>query len=316
MIRTVRARALVAAVALAAGVLGAGTSLGAPLGAPQGAARAQAPAAAELAPAADTCDSTRSVPPGKDANGAKIRKIRERGTLVVGVDQNSYHWGYRNPQTGMIEGFDIDLAHAIAKSVLGDPNKITFKAVPTARRIEAVKAGEVDLVIRTTTITCARLQEVAFSKPYFAAGQRLVVPKSAKATGIDQGLKGKRVCAAASSSSDTELKTDKHGAAEVTVVENQLDCLVLMQLGKVDATLTDAVLAAAQAAQDPTVEVVGETLLPGWMGVVVNQADADLVAWVNQALLDYKADGGWRRSYDHWLADSMGSSSDQYEYKQ
>ncbi|MER8185366.1 glutamate ABC transporter substrate-binding protein [Kitasatospora sp. NPDC094015] len=310
MMQTVRARALVAAVALAAGVLGAGTSVGAP----QGAARAQAPAAAELAPAADTCDTTKSVPPGKDVNGAKIRKIRERGTLVVGIDQNSYHWGYRNPQTGSIEGFDIDLAHAIAKSVLGDPDRITFKAVPTARRIDAVKAGEVDVVIRTTTITCARLQEVSFSKPYFAAGQRLVVPKSAKATGVDQGLKGKRVCAAASSSSDSELKSNRHGATEVTIVPNQLDCLVLMQLGKVDATLTDAVLAAAQAAQDPTIEVVGETLLAGWMGVVVNQADTDLLAWVNQALLDYKADGGWQRSYDHWLAGSMGSS-DQYAYK-
>ncbi|MEU9131530.1 glutamate ABC transporter substrate-binding protein [Kitasatospora sp. NPDC048540] len=313
MMRKVRARALVAAVALAAGVLGAGGSAGAAGG---GAGPVSAARAPELAPAADTCDTTRSVPPAKDPGGPKIKKIRERGTLVVGIDQNSYHWGYRNPQTGTIEGFDIDLAHAIAKSLLGDPDKITFKAVPTARRIDAVKAGEVDLVVRTTTITCARMQEVAFSRPYFAAGQRLVVPKSAKATSVDQGLKGKRVCTAASSSSDTELKTNRHGASEVTVVENQLDCLVLMQLGKVDATLTDAVLAAAQAAQDPTVEVVGETLLAGWMGVVVNQADTDLVAWVNQALLDYRADGGWRRSYDHWLAGSMGTSPDPYEFKQ
>ncbi|MFJ1704150.1 glutamate ABC transporter substrate-binding protein [Kitasatospora sp. NPDC088346] len=312
MTRTVRARALVAAVALAAGVFGAGTSQGAP----GGGIRAELAAAPALAPEADGCDTTKSVPAAKDADGAKIRKIRERGALVVGVDQNSYHWGYRNPQTGSIEGFDIDLAHAVAKSILGDPNKISFKAVPTARRIDAVKAGEVDVVIRTTTITCARLQEVAFSKPYFAAGQRLVVPKSARATGLEQGLKGKRVCAAASSSSDTELKANRHGAADVIVVENQLDCLVLMQLGKVDATLTDAVLAAAQAAQDPTVEAVGETLLAGWMGVVVNQADTDLVAWVNQALLDYRADGGWRRSYDHWLAASMGASPEPYEYEQ
>ena len=36
---------------------------------------------------------------------------------------------------------------------------------------------------------------------------------------------------------------------------NQLDCLVRLQLGEVDAVVTDGALAASQAAQDPTVKL-------------------------------------------------------------
>jgi polar amino acid transport system substrate-binding protein len=276
-------------------------------------AGAHAPAAAPaLTPAADTCDVTRSATPAKNPDGAAVRRIRQRGSLVVGVDQNSFDWGFRNPRTGRIEGFDIDLAHAIAASLLGDPDRITFKTVPTARRIDAIKNGEVDLITRTMTITCDRLKEIAFSAPYFRSGQQAVVPRAARITSTAQAFRGRRACVAAQSSSETELKRDPRGTASVTVVENQLDCLVLMQLGQVDTTLTDTALGAAQAAQDPGIELVGDTIAPAFMGVAVSKGAPDLVAWVNQVLADYTSGGGWQRSYDHWLAPTMGASSAQY----
>ncbi|MDI2131046.1 glutamate ABC transporter substrate-binding protein [Yinghuangia seranimata] len=254
----------------------------------------------------DTCDTKSSLPPAKNVNGAKIQKIRAAGTLVVGIDLNSYHWGYRNPGTGKIEGFDIDLAHAIAASVLGDPNKITYKAVPTARRIDALKSGEVDMIVRTMTITCDRLKDISFSVPYFRVSQSAVVPVSApEAATIDQALVGKRVCAADKSSSSTELATGKYPATSVTIVENQLDCLVLMQLGKIDTTLADTVLAYAQAAQDPGVRVEKPRIVPAYMGVGMNKADTDLIAWVNQVIADYRSSGGWQTSYDQWLRPTM-----------
>ncbi|WP_354642644.1 glutamate ABC transporter substrate-binding protein [Kitasatospora camelliae] len=299
-------RALVVAAALAAGLLGAGTSSGAAApGAVPGAVR-QAPAGGSAPALDDTCDTAKSLPPARNAGGARIRKIRERGTLVVGVDQNSYNWGYRNPQSGRIEGFDIDLARAVAASVLGDPEKITYRTVPTARRIEAVKAGEVDMLIRTVTITCDRLKEISFSAPYFEAGQRTVTPKAAKATSVAQALKGKRACSAAKTSSATELESGKWGQATTKLLDNQLDCLVLMQQGQVDVTLTDGVAAYAQAAQDPRVEVSPDTIVPAWMGIAVNQGDPDLVAWINAVLAEYRSNGGWKASYDRWLAPTMG----------
>ncbi|GJF34469.1 hypothetical protein KNE206_71690 [Kitasatospora sp. NE20-6] len=305
------AGAAVTALAVTAAVLGTGGDARTAPDRPVPAAAAAAAAAPELAPAAG-CDLTKSAPPAKDPSGARIRQIRQRGTLIVGVDQNSFNWGFRNPQNGRIEGFDIDLARAVAASVLGDPEKVTLKTVPTARRIDAIKNNEVDIIARTMSITCDRLKEVSFSVPYFRSGQQAVVPRSSKAKTVAEAFRGKRACTPASSSSDVELKRDPRGTSEIKVVENQLDCLVLMQLGLVDVTLTDTTLAAAQAAQDPTVRVLPETILPGYTGVAVNKSAPDLVAWVNQALADYRAGGGWQRSYDRWLAPSMGASSAQY----
>ncbi|RKE21600.1 glutamate ABC transporter substrate-binding protein [Streptomyces sp. TLI_171] len=299
--RNARSRTLIAAAALVAGLLGAGGSAAGAGGAP-----ALAPAAAPQSEVeADTCDTAASLPPRQEA-GAKIRKIRERGAVVVGIDQSAYNWGYRNPLTGAIEGFDIDLAHAVAKSVLGDPAKIVLRTVSTAHRIDAVKNGEVDMVIRAMTITCERKKDVAFSVPYFRVSQRVVVPKSRHVRTVDEAMRGKRVCAALNSSSHTELKANSRGAAEIRTPDNQLDCLVLMELGEVDATLTDSSLAAAQVAQDPTVELAGESFQYTYMGVAMNQNDTDLVAWVNQVLVDWKANG-WQSSYDTWLKASMGA---------
>lgn len=199
--------------------------------------------------------------------------------------------GARNPSTGEIEGFDIDLAKAIGTAIMGDPSRITFKAVPTAERVEFLQDGKVDMIVRTMTITCDRLGQVAFSKPYFKTSNRLLVPKAAGVKTFDEALKGRTSCAARSSSAEDELKANPRGSTLVSV-ENQLDCLVLMQLGKVDATMTDDGLAAGQAAQDTTVTMLDERVRPGYMGVAMKLGNDDLVARVNQVLADYQASGG------------------------
>lgn len=82
------------------------------------------------------------------ADGPTIDKIKarqgEKRKLIVGVDQNSYRWGYRNPNGGPtadLEGFDIDLVHRIAQDILGDANAVQFKAIPTNQRIPAIQGA-------------------------------------------------------------------------------------------------------------------------------------------------------------------------------
>ena len=106
----------------------------------------------------------------------------EDGNLIVGVDQNSYRWGYRDPNStstaAQFEGFDIDLVQAIADEILGDEDaEVRFKAIPTSQRIPAIQDGTVDMVVRTMTINCDRLEDVAFSSPYFETGQQVLAPK-------------------------------------------------------------------------------------------------------------------------------------------
>ncbi|MEU2713544.1 glutamate ABC transporter substrate-binding protein [Streptomyces sp. NPDC007205] len=251
------------------------------------------------------------------ADGPTIDAIKARTgarrKLIVGVDQNSYHWGYRNPNTegAELEGFDIDLVHRIAQDLLGDPDAVQFKAIPTSQRISAIQDGRVDMVVRTMTITCERLQQVAFSAPYFRTGQQVLAPKSSSITGYNDTLAHKRVCTAAGSTAYTKLEADrKSGTLPAstdisTTVPNQLDCLVRLQLGEVDAVVTDGALAASQAAQDPTVELKGGAFTTEYYGVAMKKDASDLVRRVNRVLVDYRA-SGWQASYDTWLSATLG----------
>ncbi|MFD6416118.1 glutamate ABC transporter substrate-binding protein [Streptomyces sp. NPDC060194] len=248
--------------------------------------------------------AVRSLKPS-DADGPAIRAIKTRAELrnklVVGIDQNSYRWGYRNADTGELEGFDIDLARRLAAEIVGSPDDVVFRAVPTNQRIPMIKSGKVDMVVRTMTISCSRIaQGVAFSTAYFKAGQQLLAPAGTTITGYDETLQGKKVCSAAGSTALEELKKEAHGADISTTVPNQLDCLVRLQLGEVDAVVTDNALAAGQAAQDPMVDLVGATFTDEYYGVAMDDRSPDLVRRVNKVLDDYRADG-WQDAYDKWL---------------
>ncbi|ELP63171.1 ABC transporter, substrate-binding protein, family 3 [Streptomyces turgidiscabies Car8] len=272
--------------------------------------------------AADCVNPQDRSPAPSSLDGTTIEKIKARKDrrLIVGVDQNSYRWGYRDPNGGKqaeLEGFDIDLVHRIAKDILGDENAVQFKAIPTNQRIPAIKNGRVDMIVRTMTITCKRLDDVSFSAPYFLTGQQVLAPKSSTIKGYDKTLDGKRICSATGSTALEKLTADKAAkkpavaTADIrTKVPSQLDCLVRLQLGQVDAVVTDGALAASQAAQDPTVELKGGTFTTDYYGVAVKKGANDLAARVNRILEQYRQDGGWQASYDKWLSPTLGSDSE------
>ncbi|WP_234046128.1 glutamate ABC transporter substrate-binding protein [Streptomyces adelaidensis] len=271
----------------------------------------------------DACETEgapqdQSLSPSGSATGDAIERIRKNDFITIGVDQNSYRWGYRDPnntdEKAELEGFDIDIAHRIAEKILGDPKKVRFKAVPTIQRIPALQDGKVDMVVRTMTISCDRMEQVAFSQPYFETGQQVLAPKSSTVKGYDKTLTGKKVCVASGSTALGRLEDDEDAGkafvtpADIVKVPNQLDCLVRLQLGEADAVITDGALAASQAAQDPTVELTGEPFTTEYYGVAMNLEADDLVRQVNQVLVDYLKDG-WQTSYDKWLSPTLGKSS-------
>ncbi|MEU5050031.1 glutamate ABC transporter substrate-binding protein [Streptomyces sp. NPDC021096] len=296
-----RLRATAGAVVCALAV--AGVAALSPSSAPRHTDRVYPAAAGTAARVPAKCASPEASLRPSTADGPAVQRIKNRGRLIAGVDQNSYRWGYRDPATRELSGFDIDLVRAIAKAVLGDPDKVTFLAIPTNQRIPALEKGKVDIIARTMTINCDRIKQVAFSTAYFEAGQQVLAPKGSPVTAFDDTLKGKKVCTAKGSTGESELKHESHGA-EVLTVPNQLDCLVRLQLGRVDAVVTDSALAAGQAAQDPSVRLVGKPFTTESYGVAMNLGDTDLVRRVNAVLDDYRRGGDqspWMQAYRKWL---------------
>jgi polar amino acid transport system substrate-binding protein len=293
---------MVAAVAVAVLCWPAGSAQHAVLARAAHSARlvARAERAAHAAvPACDPTASLRPQGPPVVTPGSFMAKIRARGFLIAGVDQSTYHFGYLNPFDGQIEGFDIDMLHAIATAIFGDPNKIRFVAISDAQRIPAVQSGEVDIVAHTMTITCARLQQVGFSTVYFEAAERILVLKGSHIENAND-LYGRRVCATTGSTSLAYLQRPYVGAITVAV-PYWTDCLVLLQQGDVAAISTDDSILAGLAAQDPYAEIVGPPLTSEPYGLAISKQHPDFIQFVNAVLAKLRSDGQWAASYERWI---------------
>ncbi len=245
------------------------------------------PKASSLAP---------SGPPQVTA-GSFMAKIRARGHLIAGVDQSTYHFGFLNPLTGQIEGFDIDMIHAVAKAIFGNPDKVVFKAISDDQRIHDITTGAVDIVAHTMTITCTRLQQVDFSSVYFDAAQRVLVLKNSTANSL-AALRGQKVCATTGSDSLTVIKAK--GAVPVAV-PYWTDCLVLLQQGDVAAISTDDSILDGLVAQDPWTKLIGPRLTDEPYGLAISKQHPDFVRFVNAVLQQLRTNGQWKASYAHWI---------------
>jgi polar amino acid transport system substrate-binding protein len=248
------------------------------------------------------CDPTKSLRPTGPpvvSPGSYMAKIRARGYLIAGVDQSTYHFGYLNPLDGKIEGFDIDMVHAIADAIFGNPNKVVFKAISDAQRIPDVQSGAVDIVAHTMTITCDRLQQVDFSTVYFEASQRVLVQTNSPASSIAD-LGGKKVCATTGSTSIENIKAAPSHPIPVAV-PYWTDCLVLLQQGQVAAISTDDSILAGLTAQDPWTKIVGPRFSKEPYGLAISKQHADFVQFVNAVLQKLRTDGQWAASYTHWV---------------
>jgi polar amino acid transport system substrate-binding protein len=242
-------------------------------------------------------------PPGVMPPGSTMATIAERDRLglVVGVDQNTYYFGSRDPGSGQLEGFDIDIAREIARSIFGDPNRIQFRVVDASQRETMLQKGLVDLVVRTYTITCDRKQKVDFSTVYYTAHQKVL---TVKGSGIDsfRALSGKRVCAVSGTTSLSKLY-ELNPPPTVFGATTWTDCLLNLQQGQVDAVSTDDVVLRGLEHQDPNVEVVGDSVSEEPYGVGVKKDHSDLVRFVNGVLERIREDGTWERLYDAHLQD-------------
>lgn len=299
-------RTIGAALGLALAVTPALASVPVPSAAPvhEGSVRVVAAASSAAVPACDPLASLAPAGPlpapgARMPAGSTMARIQSRGRLIVAVDQNSYLWGYRNPSTGNLEGFDIDLAHEIARALFGDPDRIQFRTVSSAQRLPAVRSGAVDLAADSITINCAREQQVAFSTDYFDDGQRLLVLRNSGFHDLAD-LAGRKVCAASGTTSIATLAAARPAVVPVGVAD-WTDCLVLLQLHRIDGISTDEHILQGLQAQDPQTRLVGPAFTFEPHGLAIAKQNTDFVRFTNAVLEQMRTDGVWQQIYRRWM---------------
>ena len=249
----------------------------------------------------DDCNLTASLRPFSDRSKADdaVSTIKARGRLIVGLDIGSNLFSFRDPITGEITGFDVDIAGEVARDIFGTPSQVEYRILSSADRVAALQNNQVDIVVKTMTITCERKKQVGFSTVYLNANQRILAPRDS-AISQASDLSGKRVCVVKGTTSLERIQQISPSPI-VEAVVTWADCLVALQQHQVDAVSTDDSILAGLVAQDPYLHIVGPSLNEEPYGIGVNLDNTGLVRFVNGTLERIRADGTWNTLYRKWL---------------
>jgi polar amino acid transport system substrate-binding protein len=112
------------------------------------------------------------------AQDSQLDVVLKRDKLIVGTYSTSPPLAYVDDD-GNLVGFEIDMAHEIAKDLLGDPNKVEFVVLQSDGRFPAALSGKIDFGMCSTTITPDRAVRIAFTYPYIDSGTTMLVRKDA-----------------------------------------------------------------------------------------------------------------------------------------
>jgi ABC-type amino acid transport substrate-binding protein len=228
-------------------------------------------------------------------------RIQERGEITIGVKFDVPPFGFKNPQTNRVEGFDVDLGRFIAEELGVEPK---FIEAISDNRIPFLERGTVDLILSTMTINAERDQEIDFSEPYYIARGRILVPKGSDIRGIED-LAGNSVCTALGSTYEETLREDAP-RADLRLVDTYSECLELLQNEAVDAVSTDDVILTGMIIQDDSLEMVGDALTTEPYGVGIKQGDRELKSFVDDVLKKAEEDGRWEETYRKWVGRHIG----------
>jgi len=237
------------------------------------------------------------------APGSYMARIVQRGKLVAGVKQDQPLFGYLNPRTNQLEGFDVDVVKEIAKALFGDasPSRLELKPVTSASRIPLLQEGGIDVIAATMTITDERKQQIDFSDVYYLAGQSLLVKKDSTVARIqDLDKADKTICSATGSTSEQNI-TKFAPQAQKVLFPGYADCVTALQQGRADAVSTDDIILAGFAAQDPSLKLVGGQFTQEPYGLGINKSSTGFLEFVNGVVRTIKADGTWKKIYSQWL---------------
>jgi glutamate transport system substrate-binding protein len=225
-----------------------------------------------------------------------LGKIQERGEITIGVKYDVPPFGFENPQTNEVEGFDVDMGRFIAEELGVEPK---FVEAISDNRIPFLERGTVDLILSTMTINAERDMEIDFSEPYYIARGRILVPGDSDIQGIED-LAGKRVCTALGSTYEETIREEAPDA-ELRLVDTYSECLELLQNGAIDAESTDDVILTGQIIQDDTLKMVGDELTTEPYGVGIKDGDKQLKDFVDGVLQNVEEDGRWEETYQKWV---------------
>ncbi len=235
--------------------------------------------------------------------GTLMRKVQDRGRLIVGVKTDTPGFGYLNPQTNQEEGFDPAVAREVAAYIFGDPSKVEFKQAVTKDRETNLQNGTFDLVLATMIINEERAKLIDFSIVYYQSGPRILVNQDSPIKSIAD-VDGKKVVTTANSAYIPVVTK----MTKATLVQVDTPGALAEQLLKrnVDAAVSNDIILYGLALANPGLKIVGAQFSQENFGAGVAKGNPEFLSAVNTVIKNLKSSGKWKTIWKSEIGDKYG----------
>ncbi|WP_327117641.1 glutamate ABC transporter substrate-binding protein [Nocardia sp. NBC_01730] len=226
----------------------------------------------------------------------------KEGKLTIGIKFDQPGLGFRDTD-GSYQGYDVEIAEYVAGKLGVQPDGITFKEAPTARRETMIMNGEVDFIVATYSITDERKEKVDFAGPYFVAGQSLLVKKeTTDVIGVESLTGNKKLCSVKGSTPAQYVKDNYAKEVQLVELDTYSRCIEALRSGSVDAVTTDDIILAGFAGQaSGELKLVGNTFTREKYGIGLKKGDQQTRAKINDAIEEMIADGSWQKAFEETI---------------
>ncbi|KQT66044.1 MULTISPECIES: amino acid ABC transporter substrate-binding protein [unclassified Aureimonas] len=220
------------------------------------------------------------------ASAGSLADIQAAKTFRIGTEGTYAPFTYHDP-SGALVGFDVEIGREVAKRLGVEP---VFVEGKWDGLIAGLAANRYDAVINQVGITEERKARFDFSDPYIVSKAVLIVKEGNAEIKSFADLKGKR---AAQSLTSNYGKIAEAAGAELVGTEGFDQSIQLVLTGRADATINDnlSFLDFHKQKPDAPVAIVAAQDDASASGIIVQKDNPDLVAAINKALAELKADG-------------------------
>src|SRR5260370_3625656 len=231
----------------------------------------------------------------QEVKSATLDAIKKRGELICGVDTGIPGFAFQD-SAGKWAGLDVAYCRALATAVLGSADKVKYVGTTTKVRFSVLQSGEIDVLIRDSTLTLTRNTQLGLSTVTvnFFTGQAFMVRKALNVAHVKE-LNGATVCVLTGTT--LELNIADYGRANnikinTLLFEKPEEAFAAAEAGRCDGYTDDggSVAAARSAMKKPDDWVIlPELISREFLGALVRQGDerrSILRKWVHFALLE------------------------------
>jgi len=208
-------------------------------------------------------------------------EIRARKRWNIAVKCDAPPFGYIDVQ-GRHAGFDVEIAKWFSRFAFGRANRVSFTCITTPAREASLQTGRVDLVIATYTYTAARDQVIDFSRAYYKATGRLLVPNNSSIRSVND-LAGKTVATTRGSIYDRWVGNCFKSATPL-ITDSFTNALQAFRDGRAHTLMWDDAVLVGIAAADPNLKLTDDLFLPLPYGIGMKQGNAAMKRWVDSRL--------------------------------